>query len=264
MNLKVLTVNTWKGDGKYSRRLEWMADQLSKLQPDIILLQEAFQSEGGAHDTARYLGEQLGMDYRFVPARKKTRGVEGTRVMSYSGLACLANASFIFSESLPLPSSKKDGGRDAQVIGIQGEGMRLLIANVHLSFLKDSELLKIAQLKTVLERIAVEETYSHYLIGGDFNSTPQSKTLQFLHSHPNWEVIDTFQHIHPHIDLEKPLAFETMPQSGRRIDYLFSLAKQPEGHLEILNAEIVLNLPDPEGMLASDHFGILTHFRGNL
>ena len=36
MRLRIVTLNTWKGDGAYRARLEAMAVGLATLQPDLV------------------------------------------------------------------------------------------------------------------------------------------------------------------------------------------------------------------------------------
>jgi len=54
-SLRIVTINTWKCDGAYRNRLRWLGDELKRLQPDVIAMQECFRDVDGEYDTAAYL-----------------------------------------------------------------------------------------------------------------------------------------------------------------------------------------------------------------
>ena len=51
MNITLLTINTWKCDGDYHPRVEWLAAELKASGARIILCQECFQTADGKEDT---------------------------------------------------------------------------------------------------------------------------------------------------------------------------------------------------------------------
>src|SRR3954453_16495858 len=87
--MRVVTINTAKGDGEYAERLRVLADQLGALQPDVVAVQEAFVACDGSLATANRLASTLGMHVNYASARKKPRSVDGRMVASESGLALL-------------------------------------------------------------------------------------------------------------------------------------------------------------------------------
>src|SRR5688572_26954049 len=114
--LRVVTINTGKGDGQYACRLALLADGLTRLDPDIVLLQESFIALDGSAHTARFLADRLGMQAAIAPARRKLREVEGRTVDSESGLAVLSRWMIRGSTTLALPSDPEDGDRIAQFV----------------------------------------------------------------------------------------------------------------------------------------------------
>ena len=86
--MRIVTLNTWKNEGDYPRRLALMRDGLAELAPDLVCLQECFANAG--HDTAAWLAAELGLDCHAAPARAKVRRHMGQDLQSTSGLAILA------------------------------------------------------------------------------------------------------------------------------------------------------------------------------
>ncbi|NBP72049.1 MAG: hypothetical protein EBU57_02420 [Alphaproteobacteria bacterium] len=52
MQLTLVTLNTWKGEGDYPARLSAMGDLIADLHPDIVFLQEVFAVPGTEIGTA--------------------------------------------------------------------------------------------------------------------------------------------------------------------------------------------------------------------
>src|SRR5262245_57761718 len=99
--MRLVSLNTAKSDPPYWTRIQLMASGLHALDPDVILLQEAFV--GGGADTARALGAALEMHVEYTPARRKVRPLEGTFVESESGMAVLSRIDIAGVQTAPLP-----------------------------------------------------------------------------------------------------------------------------------------------------------------
>ena len=65
--MRIVTLNTWKNEGDYARRLPLMRDGLAALSPDVVCLQECFVADG--FDTAAFLAAELGLHLYAAPAR---------------------------------------------------------------------------------------------------------------------------------------------------------------------------------------------------
>jgi endonuclease/exonuclease/phosphatase family metal-dependent hydrolase len=132
--MRVVTLNTWKNDGDYLRRLPLMRDGLAALGPDIVCLQECFV--GGGEDTAAWLAAELGLALHAAPARAKPRPHLGADVESTSGLAILTRFQGATSAVSPLVSHPADGERIAQRLDCAVDGWPLRILNLHLTHLR--------------------------------------------------------------------------------------------------------------------------------
>src|ERR1700733_2667640 len=88
--IRIVTINTWKCDGNYDKRLTLLAEQLKALSPSVIACQECFLSEQGNADTLRFLAAELNMHSSFLPARFRKRLFKDNWVESFSGLGILS------------------------------------------------------------------------------------------------------------------------------------------------------------------------------
>src|ERR1700743_746360 len=104
-HIKIITINTWKCDGNYPRRMRILAKQLKDLAPGIIAYQECFYSDEGNADTLKYLADTLNMNSCFLPGRSKKRGFNGRWVESLSGLGILSTYPIIGVKEFLLPDA---------------------------------------------------------------------------------------------------------------------------------------------------------------
>lgn len=179
-SVRLVSLNTWKCDGPYSRRLQLMADGLLGLRPDVVLLQEVFASEDGRHDTAARIAEALSLTCFRAPSRTKIRSVEGDAVASSCGLAILSRFPFLQQHVLDLPTSLDDGDRIAQFAQLLVQDRPFWVVNLHLTHLEGELCLRRDQIDSIVnssQRLAGDESI---VIGGDFNAPIDSLELMPL------------------------------------------------------------------------------------
>jgi endonuclease/exonuclease/phosphatase family metal-dependent hydrolase len=221
--LRILTLNTWKNDGDYPARLAAMIEGLRALAPDLVLLQEVFRvSEAGAEaDTARTLGDALGLAMVYAPARAKARPWQGRSVPSESGLALLVRGEILAHHPLQLPSTPEGGERIALLARAVVRGRTVTAACVHLSHLRGDDDGRRAQLDRVLADPTWLAQADLRVLGGDFNATRESAACRHLASHPTLNLTEAFA------ALACPPPTHPLPQvpgRGRAIDLLYSLS----------------------------------------
>ena len=251
MELTLLTINTWKCDGDYYIRREILQRALKDAAAKVILCQECFRTVDGEVDTLERLSEGLGMPAYFVAARRKQRMFQGEAVDCYSGLGMLTSLPVLKESVIELPSSEEDGGRRAQLmtVGVL-PGLSMLIANIHLTHLRD-EALRRQQLAVILEEVRRSEA-SIRVIGGDWNTPAPHKMMQTV---PAADCYVLGGGVEPRVSL---LASR---EAGRPVcvDHLFTLpvSGSQTSYPSFIRAGIVLNEPDAgTGLYPSDHFGI--------
>jgi endonuclease/exonuclease/phosphatase family metal-dependent hydrolase len=239
MEIDLLTMNTWKCDGDYYKRRQLLAAALGKMSftDQVILCQECLRTVDGKVDTIRYLSEALNIPAYFVPARRKCRNINGVMTDSLSGLGILTNLRVSVEIAVELPSSAADGGRWAQVLILElPKGGPMLIANVHLTHLRNSEALRIHQLDSVLQEIS-RSPARFRIIGGDFNAEENSTEIQMLK--------------------ERGLVIES---ASHWVDHLMIIRPEVKPYPTFTCSETVLDRPDAtSGLYPSDHFGVHAH-----
>jgi endonuclease/exonuclease/phosphatase family metal-dependent hydrolase len=254
MELTLLTINTWKCDGDYYIRRALLSRELAATGAQVILCQECFRSADGQADTLGYLAAGLGMSAYFLPGRKKERLLAGERIASFSGLGVLTSLPVLGQAAIDLPASAADGDRKAQLLTLEPlPGYRMLIANIHLTHLRDDHLRR-EQLQALLKAVTESDADTR-LIGGDWNAEVDSPVLQDeLRSVRAMDCYRLGGGTAPRISLleslknERPICvdhFFALPGSGRDL------------YPPVLHADIVLNnRDDATGLYPSDHFGI--------
>jgi endonuclease/exonuclease/phosphatase family metal-dependent hydrolase len=252
--LRVVSINTGKGDGPYRRRVELLGSGLSALDPDLVLLQEAIRSSDGRLDTAQSLASYLRLRSEYIPARFKVREIEGTPVECWSGMGLLTRRAPDTVTRVVVPQDERDGERVALVARF-GD---LAIANLHLTHLRDAQALRRRQVETLL---AAEPLCSarHAIIGGDFN-TRLEEIRELLAGIGRWRAIDAFgdgTQLRATVPVDKPM------RAGYCLDYIFALVRDNEPAPRFRGSSIVLDDPDSEGVHPSDHRGIMTTVRFN-
>ncbi len=171
--MRIVTLNTWKNEGDYLRRLQLMGDGLRDMAPDIVCLQECFAAEG--FDTAGWLASELGLFAHLAPSRRKVRTHQGRDLDSSSGLAILARAQGV-ADRLDLAAHPADGERTAQRLDLEVEGRPLRILNLHLTHLRGAKALRAQQLGQALAW-AGEGLAGGLVVAGDLNAQAADAAL---------------------------------------------------------------------------------------
>jgi endonuclease/exonuclease/phosphatase family metal-dependent hydrolase len=254
--MRIVTINTGKGDGLYARRLELLAEGLGALVPDVVALQEAFAVADGSADTAAFLAQRLGLHVTVAPARRKLRWVDGRQVQSNSSVALLSREPLLETQRWPLPSHPDDGQRVALLVRLPlGVGV-VMLANVHLTHLPGLDSLRREQISTLLAHpwFATHGSVGH-LIVGDLN-TDLDRVPALFGDVRGWSIQDAYA------VANGALPRTTCPvtasgRQGRCLDYILSLTQPPRAHPSFAGAHVVLAQPDAAGIYPSDHRGVM-------
>jgi endonuclease/exonuclease/phosphatase family metal-dependent hydrolase len=237
---RIVTLNTWKCDGDYARRLALMAEGLRELSADVICLQECFI--GGGANTAASLAQALGMQARPAPARRKLRDLGAQRVMSTSGLAILTRVMATAFDVCALITDPRDGQRIAQRLDLDHDGKSLRILNLHLTHLPgvSGEAIRRDQLAMALGW-ATNGYEGGLVVAGDLNATANNVALAPLALSP---APATFQGPR-----------DGGPASeGLAIDHCTLFRGGP---WRVAGTHRALNRPDADGWFASDHAAVV-------
>ena len=255
--IRVMTINTWKCDGNYEKRLTLMAEQLKALSPGVVACQECFSSNEAQADTLKFLAKALNMNACFLPARFRKRIFKDNWVQSFSGLGILSAFQLEALEDYTLPEVPGDEPRKLQLAEIVLPGNdKMLIANTHLTHLRNTELRK-EQASFVAEKVSAFEAYKYKVVCGDFNAAPGSVELKALVTKA--KAIDCYT---AGAGAEPRYSLAEAYDRGIKIcvDHIFVLPYPGTNtYPDFVNSAIVLNSKDNEkGIYPSDHFGIST------
>ena len=264
--LRLITLNSWKGDGNYSKRVELMAKGLKELQPDFVCLQESLRANNPLVDTAGYLGRELDLEVTFGPGRFKMRCIEGDRRPCYSGLAILSRFSPLTSKLTPLLSCAGDPDRTYLSAFFDWHGQPVTITNVHLTHLAKEKGLREKQLQTVLIGTNLFSEKAPKLGKHD----RRERALSFCCGDFNWEVGDAdilnlqtetgvlLQDCYVKGGGSLPgYTFGFEEGSPSRIDYIFNLSQKDDQEIIYHNAKVILARRDEDGLSPSDHLGVM-------
>jgi endonuclease/exonuclease/phosphatase family metal-dependent hydrolase len=250
---RLVTLNTWKGDGPYALRLQAMVHQLRALQADVVALQEVFHAPQVGVHTGRTLAQALGMHLVFAPARRKRRWMSGQWVDSESGLAVLSRWPVAQQRLWPLPSIGADGERLALCCDLNVHGQPLRLVNTHLTHLGPCErgpALRQLQWQTLLTH-AVDGWPAHapLLVCGDLNVPLEDPSLRGPMGVEGWRDVAASVGLHPK---------STCPASGAASQDLDHVVDRPCPALTWRAARVVLDGIDARvGVMPSDHAGVL-------
>jgi endonuclease/exonuclease/phosphatase family metal-dependent hydrolase len=234
--LRIVTLNTWKNEGDYARRLPLMRDGLAAMTPDVVCLQECFVAEG--FDTAAWLAAELGLELHAAPARSKPRRHDGRDLFSTSGLAILIRGQAA-SAKRTLISQPADGERIAQRLDLVVRGRPLRILNLHLTHLRNAAELRAAQLMEALDW-ADAGLAGGLVVAGDLNATAADPALAPLGLEPRPSTLQGAR-----VGLESSRAMA--------IDHCVLLRHGPWREAALLRG---CDAPDGDGWFPSDHAAV--------
>jgi len=242
--LRIVSLNVLHGFPTFARlaeRLDLIANEIVRLDADIVLLQEVPWTLGTGSGAAR-LAERTGLNHLGLRANGNRFAIgfeEGSLILSRYALS---DATWVELE----PRAGPFEHRVALAATAETAWGPIRLVVTHLS---GADAVNAAQAADLVDWVAAQP--DPVLIGGDFNAVPDSVTYREL----PWT--DVYRSAHPDDpgltccvdDLEAP------PPSGpdKRIDYLFAVG------LDVDAAEVILAEPIPvdDGWLrASDHAGL--------
>jgi endonuclease/exonuclease/phosphatase family metal-dependent hydrolase len=254
--MRIVTLNTWKNEGDYRRRLVAMITGLRAISPDIVLLQESFRTLDGEADTARTLGEALGLKFHYAPARAKLRRWRDRDVPTESGLAILTRGSITWSERLALPSDERGGERIALLAAILIDETPVVAGCMHLSHVRGDHAGRRAQLAAILAHLIWTVPAALRVLGGDTNATLDSPTLDWFSEHPSLSIQSAVAETDAQPTHPLPPRID---RPGRMIDHVFTVGPRADILPPLKNSSIVFTSA-PNGIFASDHAAVVADF----
>jgi endonuclease/exonuclease/phosphatase family metal-dependent hydrolase len=256
-SVRVVTLNLWNERSDVAARIKVAAAGLKALAPDVVALQEVSEGETIGNQ-ARILGAELDMHVTFDPVHERRKGE------SLMGNAVLSRYAIREQGSVALPGAPEDPRR-AMWCELDSPAGRLPFFNCHLSWEMWHPQRREAQVVALDDFVRTRPGDCPAIICGDFNATPDSAAIHFMQGKMSLSgrgtyYRDCFARRHPHDDgltwSEKNPHTVRWIERNRRLDYIFIGQIREDGWGAVLDARVVLDMPGPGGVYASDHFGV--------
>ncbi len=268
--IKIVTINILRDLSRWEQRRSLLVDGLAAVQPEIIALQEVALPE----DNSAWLAKQL--NQRFPEARSYTRYLcPKTGRKPEEGIAILSRLPVEEHVTLDLGSQN----RVAQLIRVNTGEQYLVCAHVHLFWFPGKSKERLKQVDKLFGWFDELSRETGLVLCGDFNSPPQSQTIQEVEQH----LVSAYKERHgeePDYTVPTPLPVSKLFQATTLIRFLLAnwrqitnikLARQAtldyifvNDQVKVEECELILNRPAPGNprIYPSDHFGLyarLTH-----
>jgi endonuclease/exonuclease/phosphatase family metal-dependent hydrolase len=245
LSLKLLTFNIWGlpswMTGARSGRYPHIARELERLDPDIVLLQEAWTAK------ARKAAPADGR-WSICRAAGQHTFFQQSGLMTLSRYPVLGGEFYPFSRA-SFPDRFVNKGVLKVTVQLAG-GSVLNIWNAHLQDGGAPEI-KLSQIREIASQVqAADDGQIADLVGGDFNCTPESSSFHELEAAFGPSVQE----------LAGMNAFVTWdglsakPGAGRTFDYLFIRSRTGSQHVEGIPQVVFAAANRTERL--SDHFGV--------
>lgn len=259
--LRCLTLNLWGAEEPLARRMEVVVEGLRSLAPDVVALQEVREIPGTLPNQAETLAAATGMHVVFAPAMPFGGGHEG--------LAVLSREPILEHAASELPHADANERRILLSARLStGSWVHTTHLNYRLSHGKQRE----EQVQAIDTLVSAHPAESPSIIMGDFNARPESDEMRWMrglttlggrrvHYQDAWERLFpaqpglTWACSNPYTDR---LSFL---EPDRRIDYIYITPLRRDGRGRVHNCRIVFTEPAPDGVFASDHFGLLAEIQ---
>jgi endonuclease/exonuclease/phosphatase family metal-dependent hydrolase len=255
--LRILSLNMLHGFPRFEHldaRLQLIAAEIGRLDPDIICLQEVPWHWGSA---AQELAERAGMNYLYLRANGNRLAIlfeEGEAILSRFPLRVpaateLKPSAGLFEHRVALQATAATPWGDLRVV------------STHLTHGEPA--VNEAQAESLITFVSDSNSDAPAVVAGDFNARQDSPQIGALYA-AGW--IDTFRAVHPG-DPGLTCCVDDLTDAdqflSKRIDYVFLIPG--DGSFSIVDSRVIFDqaLPGSEGPLwASDHAGLLTELSG--
>jgi len=249
--LDVATLNIWHDSGPWPQRRELILDELMRLKPDLVGLQEVLDQPGGPNQ-AEELAVPLGYEVAYAAASRRSDGV-------WQGNALLSRRPVRRSETIALPAEGVEPRALLLTLVDTADG-ELPVCVTHLAWEHAHAAVRTRQVEAALG--AIDEAVAELpealpaVLMGDFNAAPGAGELSALQD--GW--VDAWL-IGGHgpgatFDPENDYA-RAWDEPAERIDYVFV---EDDPRALVGRAEIVFAAPtviEGDRIWPSDHYGVL-------
>ena len=261
--LRFVTLNLWGENGPHQRRLDLIGQELERLAPDVVALQEVRDVPGQLPNQAETLARRLGYSHAFAAATEWGGGVEGLAIVSRFAVLDRADRR--------LPYATDTEVRVVLWALLDGPTGGVWFHKTHLSYRQHEGREREDQVLALDEQIAARAAGNErpQILMGDFNTVAASDEIRWLCGlttlagrrvfyQDAWETARAGE---PGITWARRNPFRARMnwlRPDRRIDYIFVTAPRRDGRGTVRDARVVFDQPDGDGVYPSDHFGVVS------
>jgi endonuclease/exonuclease/phosphatase family metal-dependent hydrolase len=246
--LTIVTLNLWHDQRNWPRRRALIIEELRRLRPDVICLQEVLQ-HAALRNQAYELADLLGYD------EVTFSSVDPDTSVKRYGNAILALHPMLETDGKAL--APESDYRTVAHVRIDFQGHPVDVFDTHLHHSAEGTAIRAEQVRDLLEYIQRRRGEGPAVLAGDFNAAPGALELEGV----TRRFSDAFTALHPGAGGDTVTTLNpAMGHAPRRIDYVFA-ARDGRPALVPLSSEIVLDRPAGGGAWPSDHFGVVARFR---
>jgi endonuclease/exonuclease/phosphatase family metal-dependent hydrolase len=254
--IRVVTINIWSDNGDVDRRMKVLIPQLRALQPNVVCMQEVREAPGGLQQ-AQLVARALEADFRFAVVDPNSPG-------GPIGNAIVSTVPILDASSLTLPTPLGDL-RAAIRCELQTPHGVLAVTSAHLTYELDASPSREMQALALDEFSRAKTGALPPVLTGDLNCTPDSDVMRFFTGRASiqgrgtyWR--DAYHRRHPDSNgftwSSRNHYARRSVERDRRIDYVLVGPMNDRGPGSVLHSRVVLDLPAPNEVYASDHFGV--------
>jgi len=267
--LRIATLNILNNPSGFGKRASMLLEEIVKIQPDVINLQEVPSLEEAQLFQAF---DRIG--YTDSYSASKNRHGNGF----YYGNVTLSRLPIVDADELPLAVLKAEKTPVAAgIVRVEKNGNPATIINAHLTWGSNMEWVRLRQAEQIAD-YAWQNWLANarpILLAGDLNSVPESSTVRFLSGYQEgtrqngtlwidaWRALGTAEN---EVTSDPTGYWGRMTAAAhnmdpafipkRRIDYIFSFGWGYGKTGGPVSLERFADKPNRDGMTASDHFGL--------
>lgn len=256
--MKIATFNIWNKDIEWENRIEAIRNEIERINPDIIALQEVRSTMSSTNEisVAQYISDALGA-YQCIFKEYPDSPNEGLALLSKIPVTSIHTT---------WDTDTHESNYCAIRITVQHNNIDYGITNVHLNW--RTEDVRQQQIMFVNDWISANQN-PYEILCGDFNDIPFSITYNHL-INDNWHDVAALDAIKNETIPQSTLDYDNNGylkdgnESLKSVRYDWILVKNAKhlNNLKIESVEIFGNrLLNRDMVLASDHYGVITKLK---
>lgn len=245
--LTVVTLNLWHDQNDWPSRLNVIVAELRRIRPDVICLQEVLQNPD-LRNQAETLGDSVGCRVQFA-------SVDGPERPKRYGNAILTPHRVLIGEERNLAPA--NDYRAVAHLRFEWRGRAIDAYSTHLHHTAEGGAIRSTQIQHLLAYVDSTRGEGPVVLAGDFNCELGSPEMSLVTA----RYLDVFHAVHPNASRSEAATYN--PRFGvdpGAIDHVF-VERRSRRALRPVGCEVIFRSVGPDGVWASDHFGVVGRLR---